>query len=170
MLEIGCGSGDDTATLVAAGLRVLAFDLSAAAVAEAQRRVPQAQVLCQDVRDPFPLGDGQAGAVLASLSLHYFPWDQTLDIVQRIRRTLAPGGLLLCRLNSTEDTHFGAIGHPAIEPNYHLVDGQAKRFFDAASVDRLFASGWTVLSKEHHTTRKYVQIKALWEVVARRDG
>lgn len=170
VLEIGCGSGADTATLVEAGLSVVAFDLSAAAVDQAQRRVPQARVLCQDIRDPFPLGQGQAGAVVASLSLHYFAWAETLDIVRRIRGTLAPDGLLLCRLNSTEDTNFGASGHPTIEPNYHWVDGQAKRFFDADSVDRLFASGWSVLSKQHHTTRKYVQTKALWEVVARREG
>src|SRR5882672_4104809 len=32
VLEVGCGHGDDTAALAAAGLRVVAFDLSAAAV------------------------------------------------------------------------------------------------------------------------------------------
>lgn len=32
---------------------------------------------------------------------------------------------------------------------------------------RLFSAGWTVLSKAHRTTRKYVQEKALWEIVVR---
>jgi SAM-dependent methyltransferase len=126
-------------------------------------------VHCQDVRAPFPLGAGEAGAVIASLSLHYFPWAETLDLVRRIRDTLPPGGLFLCRLNSVEDKHFGASGHPAIEANYYLVDGQPKRFFDERATAELFANGWQLLAMEHQTTRKYVRQKALWEVVARRD-
>ncbi|MBZ8140639.1 SAM-dependent methyltransferase [Rubrivivax gelatinosus] len=169
VLEIGCGTGADTATLAAAGFAVVAFDLSAASAAATRARVPGARVCCQDVRSPFPLGSGEAGAVVASLSLHYFAWAETLGLVRRIRETLVPGGLFLCRLNSVEDKHYGATGHPAIEPDYYLVDGQPKRFFDQRSTADLFSSGWQVLSMEHHTTRKYVRQKALWEVAARRD-
>ncbi|WP_418318878.1 class I SAM-dependent methyltransferase [Piscinibacter sakaiensis] len=168
VLEIGCGSGDDTATLNAAGLAVTAIDLSAAAAAATKRRVPTAIVECRDVREPFPVAEGGAGAVVASLTLHYFPWSETVGLVERIRRTLRPNGVFLCRLNSTEDKNFGATGHPVIERNYYLVDGQPKRFFDEASVDCLFEAGWHVLSKEHLVSRKYVQQKALWEVVLRR--
>ena len=75
----------------------------------------------------------------------------------------------MCRLNSTEDHHFGASGHPEIEPNFFLVDGEPKRFFDEAAVLALFASGWRQLSLEHFVTRKYLQSKALWEVVLTRD-
>lgn len=170
VLEIGCGPGDDTATLAAAGLDVTAFDISADAVAAARRRAPAADIRCQDIRDPFPLGAGTAGAVVASLSLHYFPWQETLALVERVHRTLRPGGLLLCRLNSTEDRHFGATGHPAIEPHYYRVDGQPKRFFDAADLDRLFTSGWERIAQEHLHTRKYLRSKALWETVLRRTA
>ena len=169
VLEIGCGSGDDTATLVAAGLTVVAFDLSPEAVATARTRVPQATITCQDVRDPFPLATASAGAVVASLSLHYFPWDQTLALAQRIHAVLRPGGLLLCRLNSTEDTHFGASGHPRIDHHFHLVNGEPKRFFDAADVDRLFAHGWQRLSARHAVTGKYGLPKSLWEVALVRE-
>lgn len=169
VLEIGCGSGDDTATLVAAGLTVVAFDLSPEAVATARTRVPQATITCQDVRDPVPLATASAGAVVASLSLHYFPWDQTLALAQRIHAVLRPGGLLLCRLNSTEDTHFGASGHPRIDHHFHLVNGAPKRFFDAADVDRLFAHGWQRLSARHAVTGKYGLPKSLWEVALVRE-
>jgi hypothetical protein len=83
---------------------------------------------------------------------------------------LRPGGVLLCRLNSTEDRHFGAQGHREIEPNFFMVDGQPKRFFDEASVRSLFASGWNILSLQHITTRKYVRSKSLWEAVVERDA
>jgi len=170
VLEIGCGSGDDTAALAAAGLPVVAFDLSPEAVAAARQRVPQARIGCQDLRDAFPLGSGAAGAVVASLSLHYFPWDETEALAARIHAVLRPGGLLLCRFNSTEDTHFGAHGHPAIEDNFYDVRGERKRFFDAAAIDRLFARGWQRLSTRHAVTRKYGLPKALWEVALLRDG
>lgn len=166
VLEIGCGTGADTSTLVAAGFDVVALDLSETAVAATHLRVPRARVHCQDVRAPLPLGAGQAGAVVASLSLHYFAWDETLVLMRRIHAVLQPGGLFLCRLNSVEDRNFGAEGHPEIEPNYFRVDGQPKRFFDEASVQALFADGWKVLSQEHQTTAKYIRTKALWEVVA----
>ena len=167
VLEIGCGTGEDTATPVDAGLAVTAFDASAAAVAATSRRVPNAIVLCRDIRDEFPVDERLAGAVVASLSLHYFRWAETVDLIDRIRRVLPPGGLFLCRLNSTEDVHFGAVGYPAIEPNFYWVDGQPKRFFDEESVARLFGFGWQVLAKEHMTTYKYVRPKALWEVASR---
>jgi len=171
VFEIGCGYGDDTAVLARAGLRIVAFDLSHIAVAAARTRVPSATIDCRDVRDPFPESIREVGVVVASLSLHYFPWDETQALVQRIRSVLRPGGMLMCRLNSTEDRNFGASGHSEIEPNYFLVDGQPKRFFDRDAVCALFADGWERLSQEHFITRKYVKAKALWEVVLeRRDG
>ena len=170
VLEVGCGHGDDTATLAHAGLRVVAFDLSAADVDAARMRVPSAVIECRDVRDPFPVQANQLGVVVASLSLHYFGWAETVALAQRIHDVLRPGGVLLCRLNSSEDRNFGASGHPQVEPGYFLVDGKPKRFFDEAAVRTLFATGWRILSLEHLTTLKYVKPKALWEVVLERDA
>ena len=170
VLELGCGHGDDTVALAAAGLRVMAFDLSATAVGIVKVRVPSAVVERRDIRAPWPEQARELGVVVASLSLHYFSWVETLAIVQRLRAALRPGGVLLCRLNSTEDKNFGAQGHPEIEPNFFMVNGEPKRFFDEPSIHSLFAPGWRVLSLEHFTTRKYVKSKSLWEVVVERDA
>jgi SAM-dependent methyltransferase len=164
ILELGCGPGDDTCTLAAAGYPIIALDSSPAAVAQTQARVPGAAVHLQDVRAPFPLGPGEASVVLASLSLHYFAWQETLDLVARIHRTLAPCGLFLCRLNSTRDHHFGASGHPEIAENYYSVNGEPKRFFDHATLLRLFTPDWKMLSIEEQLTHKYEQPKVLWEL------
>ena len=165
VLEIGCGAGEDTSTLVAGGLKVVAFDRPAKAVKMAKNRVPSANILCQDVRAPFPIDKSGAGTVIASLSLHYFSWSETLTLVSRIHDVLRPNGLFVCRLNSTEDHNFGASGHPSIEDNYYMVNGEPKRFFDEPSLNMLFTDGWHRLSFEHFTTRKYFMNKALWEVV-----
>ena len=84
--------------------------------------------------------------------------------------TLRPKGILVSRLNSTEDHNYGASGHPEIEKQYYLVDGKPKRFFDRAAVDALFGVGWTRLSVEHGYTTKYNEPKALWEAVVERDA
>ena len=168
VLEIGCGYGDDTATLAAAGLRVTGFDLSRAAVASTKLRVPSANIQRRDIRDPLPEDATDLGVILASLSLHYFPWDETLLIVDRVRLALRPGGVLLCRLNSTEDKNFGSHGYTEIEPGYFLVDGQPKRFFDENAVHQLFADGWNIIALEHTTTKKYGKTKSAWEVVLER--
>ena len=169
MLELGCGGGRDTATLVEAGHHVVAVELSAEAVARAKARVPSADFHCQDIRAPFSVGDGGTGVVVASLSLHYFPWPETIALVERIRLVLRPAGVLLCRLNSTNDHHFGASGHPPIAENYYLVDSEPKRFFDRAAVDRLFASGWSTLGIEERMIDRYDHPKAVWEIVLARD-
>ncbi len=168
VLEIGCGHGEDTVTLADAGLRVYAFDLSRVAVGIAKVRVPSAVVECRDTRDPLPDQTRNLGVIVASLSLHYFTWSETRTIVERIRSTLRPGGILLCRLNSTQDHNFGASGHPALEPNFFLVQDEPKRFFDETSIESLFSEGWNKLSLEHFVTSKYIKPKALWEVVLER--
>jgi SAM-dependent methyltransferase len=170
VLELGCGSGDDTATLLAAGHAVIAIDLSQSSIAEARVKAPAAQHHCQDIRAPFPVGGDHAGVVLASLSLHYFEWGETLAVVERVRATLRAGGILLTRLNSTNDHHYGASGHPEIAANYFCVDGQPKRFFDAPSIQALFAKGWSSLAAEEVVTHKYAHPKFVWEVVVARDA
>lgn len=167
ILELGCGGGRDSSTLAAAGHAVIGNDLSDTAIARVRERVPTGQFHVQDIRAPFPADEG-LGVILASLSLHYFEWSETLDLVARIHRHLRPGGVLLCRLNSTVDVNFGATGHPRIAENYYLVDGSPKRFFDQAAVDALFGDGWRVLSRELHVVDRYEQPKALWEVIADR--
>lgn len=162
VLELGCGSGRDTQILASAGHRVVGVDRSAAAIAKAVARVRSADFHCQDVRAPFPIT--ATNVVLGSLSLHYFSWSETVELVGRIHAVLRPGGLLLCRLNSTEDHHFGASGHPEIEPGYYLVDGDPKRFFDRAAVERLFSTGWRVLYLHHEIMRRFGVPKAVWEI------
>ena len=104
--------------------------------------------------------------VVASLSLHYFDWQETTALVRRIGEVLVPSGVLLCRLNSTNDRHYGASGHPQIEPNLYLVSGRRKRFFDRPAIDTLFAVGWLVRYCEERSVLRYDKPKIVWEIVA----
>jgi SAM-dependent methyltransferase len=170
VLELGCGHGDDSAVLAQAGVDLVALDISRDDVEAARMRAPKSRFLVQDVREPFPLAAGSAGVVVASLSLHYFPFAQTQQLVERIRATLLSGGLLLCRLNSSNDHNYGASGHAEIERHYYSVKGQGKYFFDRGDIDRLFATGWRRLGCEERVTHKYGKPKSLWEVVLQKEG
>jgi SAM-dependent methyltransferase len=151
-------------------LEVVAFDLSPENVAKTKAIAPGATISAQDVLEPFPLGESGIGVVVASLSLHYFTWDETLSLVRRIHRTLRPGGLFLARLNSTEDIHYGSVGHPAIEPGLFMIEGSLKRFFSALDVNNLFAAGWRVTSMQHMESNKYGFPKFLWDVAVESSG
>jgi SAM-dependent methyltransferase len=167
VLELGCGSGRDSAQLAKLGLAVVGIDLSASGIERARESVPTGQFYCQDIRAPFPV-QSEVGVVVASLCLHYFPWEETVKLVERIRVQLRTAGVALVRLNSTKDTHHGATGYPRISDNYYDVDGQFKRFFDRESIDRLFLERWFAHSVEEHVVERYEQPKALWEVVLER--
>ena len=166
VFEIGCGGGRDTRVLANGGCAVIAIDSSAASIERARAVAPAAEFRCQDLRAPWPASVVRIDAVVASLSLHYFTWAETVAIVARIATALRTGGLLLCRLNSTNDVHYGARGHPAIERNYFSVDGQPKRFFDRAAIDALFGAGWNLRDVEERTVMRYTYPKVLWEIVA----
>ena len=165
ILELGCGGGQDSAMLAEAGHEVVGVDLSERAIAGAKARVPSARFHCQNILEPFPVAPRAAGAVVASLSLHYFSWPDTLTLASRIRDTLHPGGVLLCRLNSTNDHNYGASGHPEIETRYYRVDGEPKRFFDRNDVERVFATGWRVIGLEEVVIHRYEHPKSAWEAV-----
>ena len=165
VLELGCGTGRDTAALLRAGHRVVALDRSLASLAVARISARGATLVRRDLREPWPTQEGGYGAVVASLSLHYFDWATTEQIIARVRDALCARGVFICRLNSTRDEHFGASGHPMIERNYYNVNGTPKRFFDRADVDRLFARGWHIDSVEESLIGRYHAPKAAWELV-----
>lgn len=170
VLELGCGAGRDSVDLAAAGAHLIGIDASAAVVAQARARVPSGEFHPQDLRAPFPASATRLGVVVASLSLHYFAWDETLALLHRIRDALRPGGVLLCRVNSTRDHHHGASGHPRIDANYYRVNGEAKRFFDGEALARLFAEGWQVRHRVERCIDRYAHPKWVWEILAERTA
>ena len=115
---------------------------------------------------PFP--DASFEVIVAGLSLHYFPWQQTTEILADLRRCLQPGGHLLARLNSTRDPRYRAAEKRLIESNFYLVKGMPKRLFDNHDVEALFKEGWEILAAEERTTHKYGDQKLAWEVAATR--
>ena len=167
VLELGCGSGRDTKYLADRGFAVTATDKREEALTACARAVPEATCLQVDIEQPLPFADESYPLIVASLCLHYFSWQQTVEIVSEIRRCLEQNGRLFARFNSTNDVHFGAVGFREIEPNFYLVKGKSKRFFDHEALCGLFSKGWKIESLEEMTIARYDKPKVVWEVVVR---
>lgn len=169
VLDLGCGAGEDARFLSRRGFRVAAADFSQKALEITRRRAPETETKQVNLARGLPFPDAHFGAVLASLSLHYFPWPKTVEVLDDVRRCLVPNGHLLARLNSTNDPHYAAARKEEIGPHFYLVDGSPKRLFDRDDIVRLF-SDWKIEEAEERTTSRYGYGKVLWEIVARKPA
>ncbi len=168
ILDLGCGAGEDALLLSRWGFGVVAADFSEKALGLASRRAPEAETRHVDITEGLPFPDAHFGAIVASLSLHYFPWSKTVEVLEDVGRCLVPGGHLLARLNSTNDPHYAAARKKEIEPNFYLIDGSPKRLFDRDDIVALFRPDWKMVDAVERTSNRYGDEKTLWEIVARK--
>jgi ubiquinone/menaquinone biosynthesis C-methylase UbiE len=166
VLDLGCGDGHDARFLTDRGFPVIATDFSEKALEITRRTAPAAKTQNVDLTRGLPFPDASFGVIVASLSLHYFPWQQTTEILAEVRRCLQPGGRLLARFNSTRDSRYRAAEKQHIENNFYLVKGMPKRLFDKQDLDALFKENWKILSAEERTTYRYGGQKLAWEIAA----
>ena len=164
LLELGCGEGRDTLALSDIS-PMIAADKSWDALIKCKRNIPGTFPVLLDISRPLPFVNASFNVIVASLCLHYFSWDVTRSIRDEIRRCLADNGLLLVRVNSTNDIHYGASGYPELETGLYDVKGAAKRFFSKDDISTLFAGAWLIKNMEEMTVYRYEKPKSLWELV-----
>lgn len=153
VLELGAGSGIDTRRLKLYSSTLISGDLKP--VNDTVIKIDHSQALAFE--------SDQFDVVVASLTLHYFEWQKTEEIVEEIRRVLKSGGLLICRVNSELDVNYGAEGFPRVEPGLYQVSGQLKRFFSEADIHRLWTDPWTVFALAQKQIDRYEKSKYIWE-------
>jgi SAM-dependent methyltransferase len=167
VLDLGCGAGNNTLYLAERGIPVISCDLSEEALRCVERVVPGAVTRQVDLTEPLPFETAETQVVLADLCLHYFGWEETQRVVKELKRVLRPGGVLLCRVNSTMDGEYGAGAGIQLEENFYAWQGQTKRFFDAAQVERLFAD-WMLEDISEQILLRYDKPKHVWQLAARK--
>lgn len=165
IIDLGCGSGSDTEALLKNGFSVCSVDFSEEALSIMKTLVPEAHTLKIDMTEKLPFGDNEFDVVVADLSLHYFEWELTKQIVSEIKRILKNDGMLVARFNSDKDYGFGAEKGEVIEPGLRLVEGRTKRFFSERNIDELFGE-WEIILKSENITERYSKTKAYWEFAA----
>ena len=170
ILELGCGFGDDTKVINRWRCVVVSADKDLDRVKRSCETVASVDFLVMDHVDSLPFKAASFSCVLASLSLHYFSWAQTNDILSEIDRVTQENALIIGRVNSIKDKNYGAENYPKIEPGLYDVDGRSKRFFAEEDVRRMLHGSWQINFLREQTIDRYYKPKVVWEFSARKVG
>ena len=146
VLDLGCGSGENIAPLLARGARVIAVDLSEELVKLARKRI---EITKPFVPPPLMVGsaydialaDESVDAILCASLLHHLDIPRAMG---EMRRLLKPGGFIVVK----EPVRFSK---------------------SAATLRRLFPAQKDVSEDEHPLTKAELeQVKAGWIVTGER--
>ncbi len=169
ILDLGCGSGNDTLYLISKGKKVISCDQSPNAIMNIAKNFPECyDIKCFNMLDGMPFEDGSFEIVIADLCLHYFLEKDTKKILDEINRILQPGGHMILRVNSVNDVLHGAGDGREIEPHVYEMEGKTiKRFFDDDDIRYFFKDFDIEYMKEEIMTR-YKLEKRLYRVCVRK--
>ncbi len=168
-LDLGCGLGNATSFLLKNGIETTSCDYSDTAIDYIRTKFPQAATIIHDMRNRFPFALESFGVVVADLSIHYFPWGKTLEIMDEIGRILRNDGIFLFRVNSVHDRNYGAGKGKELERHYYSREGSCKRFFDNEDIEALLAGKWQRLEVSEARMDRYGKKKQVWEVALRKS-
>lgn len=164
VIDLGCGSGNDTLYLIEHGKRVISCDYAPNVLRNIRKNFPEVEkAMCFDMTKGLPFESDFTDLIVCDLSLHYFTEQKTFEILDEIKRVLRPDGLLLFRVNSVHDFNHGAGKGREVEPHlYETGDGRYKRFFDAGDIER-FWGGWDTVYLREERMDRYELEKILWK-------
>ena len=165
ILDLGCGSGNSIIYLSSLNKDVVALDISNTAIDNIISKFPNVyDTKCIDMLNGLPFDDSSFEIVIADLCLHYFNMQDTLKIIDDIRRVLKDNGHLLVRINSINDINHGAGTGKEIEHHlYELNNGMIKRFFDEEDLKYFFKDYELEYINEEVMTR-YKEKKKLYRL------
>ncbi len=163
ILDLGCGTGNDSLYLFERGYQVLACDYSLTALKKVKCILPEVETKLVDIASKLPFEDHSFDVIIADLSLHYFDDKTTISIMNELKRILTNKGHLLARVNSVLDYNYGAGSGKQLEKNYYFVDGYNKRFFDLEDANKYFSIIGEVNVKESEMLR-YSKPKKVIEI------
>lgn len=168
IIDLGCGSGNDTLYLIEKGKNVIPCDYSQKAIENIKANFPEVKrAECFDMSKGLPFEDNFTDIIISDLSLHYFTEQKTMEIIEDLKRVLKPNGLLIYRVNSIKDVNHGAGQGKEVEQHlYETSDGRVKRFFDEKDIRKYF-SDWESLYLHEETMGRYEHEKVLWRGVAK---
>ncbi len=96
LLELGCGPGAEAAALQRAGRNVIATDISAAMLKEAQNYFPELQgrLALAGLPGPLPFADENFDGIIAVAVLQHLPQEALATAADEITRILKPAAKL----------------------------------------------------------------------------
>jgi cyclopropane fatty-acyl-phospholipid synthase-like methyltransferase len=102
VLELGCGSGVPDTQRLAARFRLTAVDISGEQVRRARAAIPEATLIHADFTE-LELEPESFDAVVSFYAFNHVPRELLAPTFARIHRWLAPGGLLMIALGTSDE-------------------------------------------------------------------
>ncbi|MDE7404149.1 MAG: class I SAM-dependent methyltransferase [Lachnospiraceae bacterium] len=170
IIDLGCGSGNDTLYLIQKGKKVISCDQSPNAISNIKSNFPEVfDTRCFNMLDGFPFDDHSTELIIADLCLHYFREKDTFNIINEIKRVLSPDGHLILRVNSINDINYGAGRGIEIEKHLFMTDdNRLKRFFCDDDLQYFFR-GFKFLYSKEETMNRHDLEKRLYKVCLKKS-
>ena len=169
ILDLRCGSGNDTLYLINKGKKVISCDQSSNAIKNIKKNFKEVyDTKCFNMLDGLPFNDNYFQVIIADLCLHYFKEKDTYMILDEILRILSSNGHLIFRVNSINDINYGAGEGKEIE--YHLYetsDKRLKRFFDEEDI-RYFFKKFDIRYLNEEIMTRYKLEKKLYKCLVKK--
>lgn len=166
IIDLGCGSGNNSLYLTKIGKQVVACDYSDKALEIVQYHIDDIEIMQFDMQDKFPFDSNFTDLIIADLCLHYFSSKETKKILNEIKKTLKNNGYLIFRVNSLNDINHGALSETEIEKHYFDVDGMKKRFFDKDDLEDFF-SDFEIIDLQEDSMTRYIKPKVTWKGIVK---
>lgn len=166
IIDLGCGSGNDSVYLNERNYKVISCDYSTEALNIIKKNIKNSNIVEMDLTREFPFEDAMAEIIIADLSLHYFNDDTTKNILNEIKRVLKYEGYLIARINTIDDVNFNAGNGKEIERHFYLTKDGYKRFFDYDDVKKYFGV-FEIENIEETVINRYGADKKCFEVLCR---
>ena len=132
ILDLGCGDGQLTLKLMAAGAHVVGVDNSAAMVRSARERGVNA---VEAPAERLPFAEGEFDAVFSNAALHWVRGQD--EMMAEVRRVLKPGGRFVAEMGGHGNIAAIVVALRAALARHGLEDREANvNYFPAADVYR----------------------------------
>ena len=161
VIDLGCGTGNNSLYLTEKGKQVIACDYSDTAIEIVNEYLPNVKTFQFDMTKGFPFESNFTDLIIADLCLHYFSNADTRKILNEIRRVLTNNGHLIFRVNSVNDINHGAMQGIELEKHYFEVEDMKKRFFDRDDLLEFF-NEWKIVDLLEDEMTRYTKPKILW--------
>lgn len=178
ILEVGCGMGNNLWFAAREGFQVAGLDASTDAIAYARTRFAEEKLAGEFAVAMFgnlAFADGSFDLVIDEGGLTCTGRSVAAATIREIRRVLTDRGKFLFTPFSKADASFRG-GDPGpddtvINIRAGTITGRGQIcFYDQADIERIFSSGWKVLSMEHCPIEDRMTpdpvVRARWRVIA----
>lgn len=162
-LDLGAGDGGLSQWLVEQGFEVDAVDRDLSAM-QARSTAAQAEKIHfyeQDLRRFHLTPDTYS--VIGSVSvLHFLPPSELPPLIERIVKSLVPGGLLVCSVLTQDDPEWAAFiadGRTQIEPDtFPIPEEGSIHYFPSGELPQLFSD----LETLHYSEERHADPEGKW--------